>query len=557
MHSFLNKFAGVVRGVLCGFDRLFLRGSLRAITHTKGLSDFLWMKRVLMKDFGDYSQQVTAQLIDASLQQAQQLGREIRYLNSSNTRKEEVAREIAARHHIKQGPICVLKSVDPCMSFQIVKNHQTRKLEIQYRQRKCLHLYHYQIHPVFGFMHTRIQTWFPFPIYVCINGREWLARQLDAAKLRYVRRKNTFTWLQDVAQTQALFNQQLQANWPALLDQLARSVNPVYADIFGTHGPRYYWGVQDSEWASDIMFSSRAALENVYPQLVRYAMTTFGTADVLRFFGQPVPCDGKIPHRCRHEVSTSVRERTEGVRIKHWFNNNNLKMYDKGSVLRPECTVRAPECFTVMRAAEGDPQGPKSRRPLRRGIVDLAERAAVSQAANERYLEALAAVHLTTPLRELAEPLCRPSVDVGPRLTATPAAASAALAANAARSAPALAAEPSRASARPRRVRALNPLATDDARLLEAVSRHEFMINGLHNRDLRSLLFGEAPTSAGEQRQRSAAVTRKLRLLRAHGLLEKVPHSHRYLVTEQGRQAITALLAARNTSTEALIKQAS
>jgi hypothetical protein len=286
-------------------------------------------------------------------------------------------------------------------------------------------------------------------------------------------------------------------------------------------------------------------------------MTTFGTADVLRFFGQAVPCEGKIPHRCRHEVSTSVRERAEGVRIKHWFNNNNLKMYDKGSVLRPECTVRAPECFTVMRAAEGDPQGPKSRRPLRRGIVDLAERAAVSQAANERYLEALAAVHLTTPLRELAEPLCRPSVDVGPRLTATPAAASAALAASAARSAPALAAEPSRASARPRRVRALNPLATDDARLLEAVSRHEFMINGLRNRDLRSLLFGEAPTSAGEQRQRSAAVTRKLRLLRAHGLLEKVPHSHRYLVSEQGRQAITALLAARNTSTEALIKQAS
>jgi hypothetical protein len=147
MRSFLNKFAGVVRGVLCGFDRgfdrLFLRGTLRAIARTEGVRNFLWYKGVLLKEFGDYSQQVTAQLIEASLRQAQQLGREIRDLNSADFRKEDIAREIAARDHIKEGLICVLKSVDPCMSFQSVKNHLTKKLEIRYRPRKCLHLYHY------------------------------------------------------------------------------------------------------------------------------------------------------------------------------------------------------------------------------------------------------------------------------------------------------------------------------------------------------------------------------------------------------------------------------
>jgi hypothetical protein len=555
MRSFLTKFAGVVRGALCGFDRLFLRGTLRGLAYPNGLRSFLGYKRVLMKEFGAYSQQVTAQLIEASLQQAQQLGREIRYLNSTDFRKEDIAREIAARHHIKEGLICVLKSVDPCMSFQIVKNRLTKKLEIRYGPRKCLHLSHYQIHPVFGFMHARIQTWFPFHIYVCINGREWLARQLDAAKLPYMRRKNTFTWLQDIAQAQALLDQQLQANWPSLLDPLAASLNPAHAAIF-KNPLRYYWSVRDSEWASDIMFSSRAALEKVYPQLLRYAITTFGTADVLRFFGQPVPRSGKVPHRCRHEVSTNVKERVEGVRIKHWFNNNNLKLYDKSSVLRPECTIGEPECFKVFRAAEGDPQGPKSWRPLRHGIADLAQRAEVCQAANERYLEALAAVHLTTPVRELAEPLCRPTVDLA-RQPSTPAAATESAASSASASAPAaLRTDPGQRVARARRVRALNPLATEDARLLEVVSRHEFMINGLRNRDVRSLLYDEDQVSASEQRKRSAAVTRKLRLLRAHGLLQKVPRSHRYLVSEQGRMAITALLAARNTSTEILIKNA-
>jgi hypothetical protein len=49
-------------------------------------------------------------------------------------------------------------------------------------------------------------------------------------------------------------------------------------------------------------------------------------------------------------------------------------------------------------------------------------------------------------------------------------------------------------------------------------------------------------------------VTRQLRLLRAHGLIHKVPKTHRYVVSESGRQAITALLAARNASVEALAR---
>jgi hypothetical protein len=553
MLSFLTKFVAVVRGVLHGFDRLFLCGTLRNLAHTRGLQHYLWAHRIPYKDFAAHSLQVTARLEEASLRQARQLGREIRYLNSAQHRKEDIAREIAARDRIRSGLICVLRSVDPCMSFQINKNHQTRKLEIHYRPRKCLHLYHYQIHPVFGFMHARIQTWFPFRVYVCLNGREWLARQLDQAKLHYVRRDNTFTWLEDVAQAQALFDQQLQANWPSLLGGLAEALNPAHAEIFAQYPGRYYWTVSDSEWASDVMFQSRAALEEIYPRLLRYALTTFGAVDVLRFLGQSVPASGKVPHHCRHEVSSNVKERLEGVRIKHWLNGNSLKLYDKGSVLRVESLIRDPGDFKVYRAAEGDPEGPKDWRPLRKGIADLYRRAEVSQAANARYLEALTAVHDTTPLRQLAEPLCDPVPEPArredpPALAEPPASPPGPPETG---PAPAAANAP---KARPRRVRALNPLAADDAALLEAVSRHEFLINGLRNRDLRRLLFGAEVAPAAEERRRSAAVTRKLRLLRAHGLIHKVPKTHRYVVSEAGRRAITALLAARNASTEELIR---
>jgi hypothetical protein len=554
MLSFLTRFAAIVRGVLSGFDRLFLCGTLRNLSFCRGLQHYLWAHRVPFKDFADHSLAVSARLEEASLRQARQLGREIRYLNSAQHSKEDIARQIAQRDRISNGLICVLRSVDPCMSFAIHKNRHTKKLEIGYRQRKCLHLYHYQIHPIFGFMHARIQTWFPFRVYVCLNGHEWLARQMDQAKLHYVQRDNTFTWLEDIAQAQALFDQQLRANWPSLLAGLADALNPAHADIFAQFPCRYYWSVSDSEWATDVLFRSRAALENIYPRLLRYAITTFGTVDILRFLGQPVPASGKVPHRCRHEISSNLRERSEGMRIKHWLNGNSLKMYDKISNLRVELTTRDPGDFKVYRAAEGAADGPKDWRPMRKGIADLHRRAEVGQAATQRYLQALAAVHDATPLRQLAEPLCQPAVEPVRRRRSPPTAAAepnplppVALPPT---TAPATTVEGRRA--RPRRVRALNPLAAKDATLLEAVSRHEFLINGLRNRDLRRLLYGEAPTDAAEERRRSAAVTRQLRLLRGHGLIHKVPKTHRYLVSENGRLAMTALLAARNASVKAL-----
>src|SRR4029077_3310168 len=301
--------------------------------------------------------------------------------------------------------VCVLRSVDPCMSFQINKNHQTHKLEVRYRQRKCLHLYHYQVHPVFGFMHARIQTWFPFRIYVCLNGREWLARKIDRAGLAYQRHDNGITWVADLARAQQLFDHQLRADWPGLLDAMARRLNPLHEHLFAEYPTHYYWSVDQNEWASDILFRRRADLEALYPRLVRHALASFRSADVLRFLGRKVTATGQIPARFAGQVISSRQTREEGVRVKHWLNYNSIKMYDKDSALRVETTINNPEDFRVYRAKESEPHGEKAWRGLRHGVADLHRRAQVSQAANERYVEALAAVTAATPLKQLAEPL--------------------------------------------------------------------------------------------------------------------------------------------------------
>ena len=107
-----------------------------------------------------------------------------------------------------------------------------------------------------------------------------------------------------------------------------------------------------------------------------------------------------------------------------------------------------------------------------------------------------------------------------------------------------------------RRVRALNPFSVEDATLLAAVNRGEFTIKGFRNRDLRPLLFGADEVSAEESRRQASAVTRKLRLLRGHGLIRKVPKTHRYVLTERGQSAIAALLVARQANTAKLAQLA-
>ncbi len=197
------------------------------------------------------------------------------------------------------------------------------------------------------------------------------------------------------------------------------------------------------------------------------------------------------------------------MRIKHRLNHNWIKVYDKqGSVLRVETVINDPRDMRVYRTKEGDDSGKKSWQPLRKGVADIHRWVEISQAANTRYIEALATVDDSRCLAELTQAVCQPVTWAG------------------------------------KTARALNPLAAEDARLLEAVNRGEFAINGFRNRDLRGLLFPKQPTDEAEQRRQSAAVTRKLRLLRAHGLIHKVPKTHRYQLSPHGRDVINALLAA-------------
>ncbi len=135
-------------------------------------------------------------------------------------------------------------------------------------------------------------------------------------------------------------------------------------------------------------------MRRLYPRLLHHALTALGSKDVMRYLGRRLTASGEIPKSFHGEVVSDLREREEGVRIKHALNGNSVKLYDKaftavGSVLRAEATLHNGNDLRVYRPREGDPQGARAWRRMRRGIADLHRRAEISRRATERYLDAL------------------------------------------------------------------------------------------------------------------------------------------------------------------------
>ena len=457
-------------------------------------------------------------------EQAAALGIPTIYLRTSAVDKDEEARRIAQERAITSGPICQFSVVEPCIAPLVEGNRATQKLELNYRPRKCVFIYQYFDDPQVGFGHVRLQTWLPFGITSCLNGRHWLEKQLQGVGAAYVKDGNCFPWLADVAGAQALMDQQLQTDWPALLERLALQAYPGLKDILAPLDFNFYWSAEETEWATDIMFKSARELESLYPILIRHGMIVSDSPAVLRYLGKRQPeSSGLGPGSAPQEILSDCRRRYEGVRLKHWINQNSVKTYNKsGSILRVETTINNTREFKVYRAPQNHPEHEPSWQKMRKGVADLHRRCQISDASNERYGAALAAAVVEEKLGEVVKGACR------------------------------------RVKTAERSYRALNPWNELDYKLLTFLGRGQLAINGFRNKDLREILGSAEGETLDEKSKRrlSAKATRCLGLLRAHGLIRKVSRTSRYVLTEKGRKFTTALLSASTTDVKTLMELA-
>jgi len=492
--SFVTKFASAIVAVYSCFDRVIFKGYL-PFGGEQHLNDFvdkyLGIRRV---DFIELLRNNSNQLIEHAKSLAAKHGRPYRHIQG---KKQRYIDELIREDRISEGLIAVLCVQETCRTVKL-KAAKTRP-RLVFAKRPQRVLYFYWLDPSFGRIHVRLQTWFPYTIQVYVNGHEWLARQMERAGLRFVKRDNAFLELEDPQRVQRMADRFIRRNWVKQLNRWARQVHP----LLGGTGPfaryNYYWVTEQAEYATDILFESPRALRELYPRLLDYAAVNFSANDILTFLGR------KLNGNFAGEVLTTLqKKRWPGARIKHRMKENWLKMYDKfGLILRVETVINQPHEFRVSR---WDPKRQQvSWVPMNKGVVNLPSYQRVSRAANERYLQALAAVDDPTLAYQHASELARRKVSRG------------------------------------RSYAGFNPACRDDVRLFQAVLSGDHLLRGFRNADIRRLLFGEAKDR--DQRRRLAnRVTRLLKRLHVRGLIAKIPRTRRWRPTAKGQRLLGTII---------------
>ena len=221
--------------------------------------------------------------------------------------------------------------------------------------------------------------------------------------------------------------------------------------------------------------------------LLRHAHMTGTSTRVLRYLDRPLTKSGKPYARSTEEVLTRVTDFNDGIRVRHWVDNNSVKVYNEQNVLRVETSINNPGNFRLFRHKQGQsPDESKSRLPLRKGVMDIPLRAIISQEVNERFMNDLSMLQDESPAHELVDDITRHRTQAG------------------------------------RRYRALY-ITGKDREFVQLIGDPAFRISGLTNKMLRQQLSDTHFGSGRTDKQLSAKISRHLRLLRVHGIIRKHP----------------------------------
>ena len=509
MKEFIRKYEDRIHGVLTCFDRMLFRGYL-PIMSGWAMAQFLDRLNVTFGNLKPFLLENSERVKNHALALAQKHGRPFQYLKS-NIDKEEAARKMAQRDGIRHGLVCIFSILEPCrtFSFKFKKPLPNQRPFVKPTRRKCLHLYFYFMDRHLGLIHVRIQTWFPMPIQVYVNGHEWLARKLEANGVRYTKHDNAFFWIEDMARAQKFSDRFASLNWPKILSKYAKLVTPQLQDIL--KDCQHYWVTAQSELSTDILFKSRQHLSELYPKLISHSILCFGAKQVMNFLGRKLR--GNFEGQIVSDLS-DFAGRIPGSRIKHRVKENWLKMYDKaGLVLRIETVINNPEEFKVRKKVTRKGIRKVEWVAMRKGVSYLFRYQQVSFQANSRYLEALAVVDDPTHAkRELDRMTTRKKDTAG------------------------------------RGCSGFNPMARRDTELFQSVMDGDHCLRGFTNRDVRQRLASTPHLRkyGKNSKKASAKISRIFRRFRAHGLIAKIPHTRRWRVTVYGRRVMGTALYLRH-----------
>ena len=380
-----------IKGILSTFDRIIIKGYSLQLSNINQMGYFLSHNNVLLKDFGEYAEKVTKSLCEHIENIAKINNRPYQFLYGNDIDKGELARKILQENPIQDGLIGIFSNFEVFSTKKKKKNGKNKKLELKWCPRKCKYYYLYYFDKDFGFMHIKIQSWFPFMVQIYINGHEWLKQQLIKENISFEMYNNSFSYIENIPKAQEIADKIIDSKISDKFDSMIKEINNFLPTIEETFSHGYFWCLAECEYSTDIIHDSRESIDDYFKSLVENAFYTFKCDDVMSFFGRKLKNTG---FQFKGEITSDLRKRNQGFRLKHKMKSNQIKMYDKGYSIRIETTINDPHEFKILKDVEKivdhkEIVTEKKWLPMGKSIANLYRYAEVCKAINTRYINAL------------------------------------------------------------------------------------------------------------------------------------------------------------------------
>jgi hypothetical protein len=392
-------------------------------------------------------------------------------------RKDDVAASYLDEFTADEGILFVGKAQEKARVFRTEKrvNPDGSKYPWVYPSTAMVnHYYFYVVDRDFGPLFVKFCSYFPYPAKICFNGHEWLKRQLAKRGITYEALDNGIASCEQPELVQRLANQLDEAKIDALVRKWLRRLPHPFSKAHRTAGYRYEVSLWQVEFALTQVFDRPLSGRCFFEEIIRENLDLGRPDHVQLLF------DRRITRRTPGRFRTRIL--TEGVvpSLHVDYKSSRTKQYFKlHRALRTETTINNTYDFAIGRH-----------------LSNLSALRKIGFAANRRLLRAQSLSHDChlgeDRLRCLTQPVARDRQKT-------------------------------------------SGLRFDDPRafaLMQALCLFSLAPRGFRHRDLRRHLIDlRAPDASPYE---SSQMTYDLRRLRLHGLIERIPKTHRYQLTEAG-----------------------
>lgn len=392
-------------------------------------------------------------------------------------RKDDVMHEHLARFTGPEGVLFIGRAQEKTALFRTERRRDAAGTTYPWIVKTTGVVNHFSVYAVdadFGPFFLKFCSYFPYNAKLCLNGHEWAKRQATKAGIGHTALDNAFATVDDVAAVQAICHRLGGEQVDALLRKwLARLPHPFRAADRAA-GYRYDLSILQAEFSLTQMLDRPVSGRIFFEQVIRDNLDLGRPSQVTLVFNRRVPRN--TPGRFRTRVLTDGVTPSLHVDYKH----ATIKQYHKeGRALRTETTINDTRDFRIGKRLQNLPALRQVGFSANRRLLDV-QRISHDPAAGQRAFAAVNDAIVVDTQRVAGLRFADPRVQA----------------------------------------------------LLHALLIFRLAVTGFTAHDLRAHL---APLLGLDLAALTAGrITYDLRRLRHHGLIERLPGTHRYRVTDTG-----------------------